>query len=281
MTRGLLLVLFAAVLLLPLLLLAPSGPTVLYEGESEFGPIRVTEDGRGVRRLYLGEGRAVQTAMRPDQPLQLHSPYTRVAMIGLGLAPADGRLLFVGLGGGAMPTYTRHVLPDARIDVVEIDPAVIDVAITWFGFRPDSMMTAHPADGRAFIAAAAPGTWDVIFLDAFSDDAVPYALATAEFLEAVQRSLAPGGVVVSNLWRRNALYDDMVATYRHVFPQVNVLGVPARAQDILVAGTGGVPDRAALVRGAAAVTTPGFDLPGLVTSGYRSAAGTGTVLRDR
>jgi spermidine synthase len=161
--------------------LATPGSRTIYEADSEFGGVRVTEARDGLRALYTGAGRGRQTALYPDRPLHLESAYTRVGMIGLALVPPDARILFVGLGGGAMPTYTRHVLPDAAIDVVEIDPVIVDVAQRFFAFRPDERLRVHTGDGRAFIEAAAPGTYDLIVLDAFSDDAIPRALATREF----------------------------------------------------------------------------------------------------
>jgi spermidine synthase len=278
------LVLAALLLVLAYRALTPRW-TVIHDSTSDFGRIRVTERHDGLRRLYLGEGRAVQTAAWADRPRHLESAYTRVAMIGLALAPPGGRVLFVGIGGGAMPMYARVVRPDAALDAVEIDPAVLDVAIRFFGFRPDSLLTAHVDDGRAFIERAAPGSWDIVVLDAFSDDEIPYALATREFLLAVRSSLAADGVVVSNLWTRNPFYDDMVATYLDVFPQVRLISVPGRPQRILLASADRpleAGDLIAAARALAARETPGFDLPALIERGYlQPPPRAGRVLADR
>lgn len=264
--------------------LATPGGRTIYEADSGFGRVRVTETRAGLRALYTGDGRGRQTALYPDRPLHLESAYTRVGMIGLALVPPDARILFVGLGGGAMPTYTRHVLPDAEIDVVEIDPVIVDVARRFFAFRPDERLRVHTGDGRAFIEATAPGTYDLIVLDAFSDDAIPRALATREFLDAVRAALNDAGVVVSNLWTANADYGSMVATYDVVFGDVHLLRVPRRRQIILVAGprVDGA-ERDDFISAATALQSRadlGFDLRGLVTSGYSRAEGVGPVLVD-
>jgi spermidine synthase len=192
--------------------------------------------------------------------------------VGLALVPADGRILFVGLGGGAMPMYARQVMPAAHIDVVEIDPVIVDVAQRWFGFVPDDRMIVHTGDGRAFIESAAPGTYDLIVLDAFSDDEVPYSLTTRQFLDAVRTGLATNGVVVSNLWTAQRSYEAMLATYAAVFDQVHLVRVPQRTQRILVAGPATRPlDRPAVVRAVQALTERvelGFDLTRLVEDGY-------------
>ncbi|HEX2187344.1 MAG TPA: fused MFS/spermidine synthase [Longimicrobiaceae bacterium] len=244
---------------------------VVFEGESAFGRVRVVERADGLRSLYTGAGRARQSAVYPGRPGHLELAYSRVAMVGAALVPRDGRILFVGLGGGAMPMYTRAILPDARIDVVEIDPLIVDVARRHFGFRPDSRMRVHTGDGRAFIEGAPPGTYDLVVLDAFSDDAVPFALTTRQFLEAVRARLAPGGVVVSNLWSSGREYGPMLATYGAVFGDLHLVRVGGRAQRILVAARDRRLGRDALVQASrrlAGEVELGFDLPGLVAAGY-------------
>lgn len=247
----------------------------IFDASSEFGRVRVLERSDGLRTLVTGAGRARQSAIHPGRPLDLELAYTRVGMIGLALVPPDGRLLFVGLGGGAMPMYTRQILPAARIDVVEIDPVIVDVAQRFFGFTPDARMTVHTGDGRAFIENVPSGTYDLVVLDAFSDDEVPFTLTTREFLHAVRSSLSPRGVVVSNLWSRNDAFASMLVTYDDVFEQVHLIGVPRHAQYILVAAMGARPlDRARLVRAAqdlAGRVQLGFDLPRLVSAGYEAA----------
>lgn len=241
----------AIILLLLAYTLATTRTSVVFEAPSEFGAVRVTERADGLRRLQTGAGRATQSSIYPGRPLHLEHAYTRVAMIGPALAPDSGRILFVGLGGGAMPMYTRHTMTDADIDVAEIDPVIVDVARDWFGFRADARMRVHTGDGRALIERAPPASWDVIVLDAFSDDEIPFSLTTREFLTAVRTSLAGDGVVISNLWSANALHTPMIATYQAVFDHVHLIDVPRRRQQILVAGTSARPlDCAALTAAA-------------------------------
>ncbi|HEX2167392.1 MAG TPA: fused MFS/spermidine synthase, partial [Longimicrobiales bacterium] len=245
---------------------------VVFESDSDFARVQVLERNDGLRMLVTGEGRARQSAIYPGRPMHLELAYSRVGMIGLALVPPDARILFVGLGGGAMPMYARQVMPQARIDVVEIDPVIVEVAQEWFGFTPDSAMIVHTGDGRAFIEQAPPATYDLIVLDAFSDDEVPYSLTTREFLRAVERALTEEGVVVSNLWTRSPAYPSMLATYVAVFDEVHLMEVPQRSQRILVGGSGARPlDQAALVSAARELAERvdlGFDLPELVEEGY-------------
>lgn len=259
-------------------------PRAVLQEETEAGSIRVVERRDGVRELYLGTGRGRQTALHPDRPDRLELPYTRVAMAALATVREDPRILFVGLGGGAMPRYVRLLLPEARIQVVELEPRVVEVAREWFGFRTDSLLSVHVGDGRAFIEAAAPGSWDLVVLDAFSGAAIPERLTTREFLEAVEASLAIGGVVVSNLHTTFAEYGSMLATYQSIFPGVILLDVPRRRQRILLAGPAALLDRESLLSGIRALEArrdPGFDLSGTVEWGFElPEPATDEVLRD-
>jgi spermidine synthase len=278
----------ALVLLLVALAVAIAAvlPETVFDRHGDFGRVRVSERGDGLRSLHVGAGCARQSAGYADRPLHLEFAYARVAAIAAANLPPDGRILYVGLGGGSMPRHTRHVRPDARIDAAEIDPLIADVAVRFFGVVPDHRLRIHVGDGRALVEDAPAGAWNVIVLDAFSDDEIPYALATRQFLEAVRAALTPDGIVVANLWTRNPDYRAMLATYGAVFDQVRLIPVPAAAQHVLLAGPAGAAlDREALAAAARALDARaplGFDLAGLVTSGYEAAAiPTSPVLEDR
>ena len=259
-------------------------PRALHDVGSGADRLRVTERHDGVRELYLGTSRNRQTALDPERPGALVLPYTRVAMAALAPVGRDARILFVGLGGGAMPRYVLDRFPDARPEAVELDPRVVEAARTWFGVPGDSALPVHTGDGRVLIESAPAERWDVVILDAFSGGEVPRALATEEFLREVRRVLPPGGVAMGNLHTTAPEYDAMVATYLAVFPQVALIRVPRRRQVVILASAEADLGREALlarIRGLSAEVDPGFDLAGLVARRWRSPPGTGAaVLRD-
>ena len=225
------------VTLAALLLPGCATQSVLYEKASRYSTIIVTEDQRGLRTLLFDRGDVRQSVVKPGDPDHLELPYARVALVGLAMCEEPRRILVVGLGGGTLPSFLRKHYPDAVIDAVEIDPEVVDVARKFFGFREDARMQAHVGDGRNFIENVRPPGYDIIFLDAFGTDSVPVHLTTEEFLQAVRRAVAPGGVVVGNLWRRshNRLYDSMVRTYQEVFDELFILEVFGDVNNILLA----------------------------------------------
>ena len=54
--------------------------------------------------------------------------YPQMMLGALFVNPAPQSVLIIGLGGGTIPRALRELLPETRIDVVEIDPAVVRVA---------------------------------------------------------------------------------------------------------------------------------------------------------
>jgi spermidine synthase len=224
----------AAILLSLGLLLA--GQRVIHEKESAFNHIIVTEDDRGIRRLFFEEYGATQSAVKVGDPDHIELPYARVVPIGLTFVPEPKRTLIIGVGGGTIPGFLHKHYPKMKIDAVDIDPDVIDVAKLFFGLKEDEVLKTHTADGRKFIEETKE-RYDLIILDAYGADSIPYSLATKEFLEAVRKALAPKGIVVANLWSRasNSLFDSMLKTYQDIFQQIYLFDVEESSNKIVIA----------------------------------------------
>lgn len=218
-----------------LLVAAAGEEKVLYKKDSPYNTIVVTEDAQGLRTLYF-DNMVKQSVVKVGDPDHVELGYARAMPLGLALVEKPRRVLIVGLGGGTIPGLLHKHYPRTTIDVVDIDPDVVKVARKYFGFREDATLHAHVKDGRRFIEECRD-PYDIIFLDAFGADNIPYALATREFLLGVRRALAPQGVVVSNVWSRysNPLYDSMVRTYQDVFDELYVVDVEGTGNKILMA----------------------------------------------
>jgi len=209
---------------------------VLYEKKSAYNTIIVTEDDHGLRTLWFEPDGARQSVVKPGDVDHIELPYARTMPAGLAFVERPRRVLIVGLGGGTIPGFLHKHYPQTIIDVVDIDPDVVQVAKEFFGFREDSTLHAYAKDGRRFIEECrAP--YDIIFLDAFGSDNIPYRLATREFLQAVRRALTPNGVAVGNVWSRssNSLYDAMVRTYQDVFDELYIIDAQGAGNKILIA----------------------------------------------
>ncbi len=279
---------FVPLAVLALEVIASADQRVLYEKDSPYNTIVVTEDDEGLRTLWFERNGVRQSVVKVGDPDHLELPYARAMPVGLALVERPKRVLIVGLGGGTIPGFLHKHYPQITIDVVDIDPDVVDVARKFFGFREDSTMHAYVDDGRRFIEECRD-PYDVIFLDAFGSENIPYHLTTREFLQAVRRALTPQGVAVGNVWSRssNPLYDSMVRTYQDVFGELYILDVLGAGNKILLALPRRQPiPRDALAKRARKISKEQgfrFDMGDIVTYGFRRAENEdarGRVLTD-
>lgn len=187
---------------------------------------------------YLDFDNLRQSAMTVADPLDLRLAYTRTMALAVAFRPAARRVLFIGVGGGSIPKRLRHDFPDTTIDAVDIDPVVLDVAQRFFGVPRDGRLRLYAEDGRLFLQKGGEA-YDVVFLDAYNSDTIPFHLTTLEFYQELQQRLAPDGIVVSNIigalvGPRSRLFHAMARTMRAAFRQIYILPVGASA------ATGGV-----------------------------------------
>ena len=163
-----------------------------------------TEPGIGpVRELVHGSilhGAELLDPARRCEPLTYYAPPTPIFRA-IALARADksaAEIGVVGLGAGSVATSTRT---GDHLRFYEIDPAVVDIARDsgLFGFVSSACAKGRIdyslGDGRLSLAHAAPGSLDVLLIDAFSSDSVPTHLLTTQAFGVYLNALKPDGVL--------------------------------------------------------------------------------------
>jgi hypothetical protein len=122
------------------------------------------------------------------------------------------RVAVVGLGAGTLAAYAG---PNDRWTFYEIDPTVERLARDrrYFTYLADCgpPCSVTIGDARLTLAAASNEGFDVIVLDAFSSDAIPVHLLTAEALDLYLRKLAPRGVILVHITNRFVDLDPVLA----------------------------------------------------------------------
>jgi SAM-dependent methyltransferase len=126
-------------------------------------------------------------------------------------APRVDQVLCIGLGVGIVPM--QFAREGARVDVVEINPAVVPLAREFFDFDP-TRLTLQYGDGR-YALNRATNRYDVIILDAFLGESSPAHLMTREAFAEMKRVLTPDGVLVINTISSLAPGRDFMATSIH------------------------------------------------------------------
>ena len=199
----------------------------------------LVEDGGDLRCLKFDErhSKTNQSCMYKSQPEKLVFNYTKLLFSGLLMIDDPKRILIVGLGGGTMSNTLHELYPEAYIDNVEIDPAVIKVAREYFGFFENERIKTHVEDGRIFVKRAKlrKESYDWIILDAFNGDYIPEHLLTVEFLEEVKSLLSEDGVLTSNTFSISELYAHESATYQAVFDEFYNVSNDRNGNRIIVA----------------------------------------------
>ncbi|MDH3617221.1 MAG: fused MFS/spermidine synthase [Nitrosopumilus sp.] len=216
----------------------PHYGTLVYEKETLFSHLDVTEFGDN-RSLYL-DGMQ-HSSMNRNDPLDLVIDYTEYFHLGMMFNPDATNVLFVGGGGFTGPKNFLALYPDTKIDVIEIDSDVIDVAKEHFDLKEGPRLQVFNDDARKHLSLFEK-KYDLIVLDAYASTYVPYHLMTHEFFQTLEERLEPDGVIVSNLLgsiegSRSQIVKAVFKTMKETFPVAYVFPTesnPTNLQNVMV-----------------------------------------------
>lgn len=243
-------------LLLGLLVLLLSSYSVqlfaetIHEEKSLYRDITVVQTGNRRCLIFnVHRGDRNQTCVNVNNRDELIFSYTKMSFAGLLLTPEPKNILIAGLGGGTLPLTFNDLFPDAVIDVVEIDQAVVNVAKDFFFFEENEKMTVAVNDARVFIkrAGIVGKKYDFIILDAFGGDYIPEHLLTREFLEEVKQIMTADGVLVANTFSTSRFYDHESVTYQRVFNEFFNFKLPSSGNRIIITQLDPLPARGKLI----------------------------------
>jgi predicted membrane-bound spermidine synthase len=189
---------------------------VAWEREGRESSVAVTNGG-GLLINGKSDGSAVE-----DAGMQIMSP-----LIGALLHPHPKRALVIGLGTGCSAGWLAQVDSIESVDVVELEPAVVEAARRFAAVNRDVLSNpkvhVRIGDGREFLMTTRE-RYDVIF----SEPSNPYragvsGLFTSEFYKAVASRLNPDGIFLQ--WLQAYEVDrrtvaTVYATLGKVFPNI-------------------------------------------------------------
>ncbi len=170
------------------------GGETVYQTQTPYQELRIT-DQNGIRTMYLnGQPNSAMDLNNPDRHV---FDYTRYFHIPFLMEEDIDRVLFIGGGGFTGPKDFVNSY-NTTVDVVEIDPEVVDAAQEYFYVNESEKMNIHVMDGREYIESTNK-TYDLIVLDAYKKDEVPFHLTTEEFMEQSYSKLDDDGVLLANI----------------------------------------------------------------------------------
>lgn len=169
--------------------------------ESQYQTIIIEDQmtDEGIFRRLQTEPNRTQSCMLVDAPEVLAARYTNFYAIAPCLYPEGKTVLMLGGGAYSIPMWITNFYPEMQIDVVELDPAITQVARDFFSLKSLPAIHIFHDDARHFLNLNQK-QYDFLFLDVFnSSGAVPFHLVTEEAIIAMRRSLTSKGIFMANL----------------------------------------------------------------------------------
>ncbi len=176
-----------------------------------YGILRVKEsiDSNGALRILthgtIRHGFQYLRGAKRTWPTSYYGPHSGAGIALNALDRPGRRVAVIGLGTGTLAAWGR---PGDTFRFYEINPAVENIANTWFTFLKDSKARTEVVLGDARVQmerelrSGQSHDFDVIAVDAFSSDAIPLHLLTAECGDIYSQRLAPGGLLLLHISNR-------------------------------------------------------------------------------
>ncbi len=202
--------------------------------ETPYNSIRISqgdnEEGRPVRLMATDPGYA-QSGTYLDKPSELLFDYTKYYALGTVLFPKAEKVLMLGGGGYSIPKWllAGHGGLDGeklRLDVVELDPGMTQLAKELFGLPEDTRMRIFHEDARRHLTTNTE-KYELVFVDVFNSHySVPFHMGTVEAAAALRRAVTDDGAVLMNIisafegpdsYILQSIYEALQSSFEHVY----------------------------------------------------------------
>ncbi len=199
---------------------------ILFEKKSDFHDIKVVENEIG-RFLHYKD---TYQAGYIDTPIYKGNiPYINYFLIPYLFNPNIEKVLLIGLGTGKIVNqYEKLFQKLKKIDVVDIEENILEIAQAFFDFAPSEKFSFNLQDGLVYLNNC-KHKYDLIVVDVASDEGIDERFCNIDYLQTIKKHLSKKGIFVSNmpscadvLNPENTfvlrLYDD----YKKIFKNVNM-----------------------------------------------------------
>src|SRR3990167_8318156 len=199
---------------------------VIYSKDGVYEKITIYDGVYGNRPTrFFQQDRSGSGAMflDSDDPTNLVYEYTKYYALYKAFKPDVQNALVIGGGAYSIPKAILSELPNATVDVSEIEPSLFGLAKEYFGVKDNSNLYNYTEDGRRLLRDSNK-KYDLIFSDVYySLFSIPAHFTTQEFFTIAKEKLSDSGVFIANLIgdlsrQQPSLIFSEIKTFQSVFP---------------------------------------------------------------
>lgn len=207
--------------------------------EDEWGSIFVLEE-NNFRILKFDEFYE-QSKLLITEPHYPVFDYIKAMLLSLAFAPCDD-VLILGLGGGSLVRAVHHFCRGSSITVVEIRPAVVELAFKYFLMPSSSTIKLVSGDAKNYLTTT-ERKYDLIFADLFWAMRMDQIQSTRQFFKSCKQKLRAHGWLAVNYELHSEINDKLLRIIFRYFDDVFLCAIPSGNAVILagsVAASGGM-----------------------------------------
>jgi len=175
----------------------------VYRVRNYYGVTEV-QDRQGARLLI--HGTTIHGMQLTSEGLRLEPSYAFSRTSPVGEVLSSDKFNFrdiavIGLGAGTLAVYTR---PGQTMDFYELDPEMYTIAKKYFSYLSGAQgkLRFFFGDARQTLAQEKDRKYDLLIVDAFGGDAIPFHLLTTEAINLYVQHLNKGGIILFHITNR-------------------------------------------------------------------------------
>lgn len=194
---------------------------VLYKKNSSFHKISVIENEVG---RFLHFKNTYQAGFINTPFYKGNLPYINYFLIPYLMNKNIKKILLIGLGTGKLVKDYSSLFDNLeKIDVVDIEENILEIAQSYFDFEPPESFNFYLQDGRIFLRQTKT-KYDLIVVDVANNDGIDERFLSSEYLNEIKKVLKKDGIFVSNLCSsaefenpKNTFLTSTIEKYENVF----------------------------------------------------------------
>jgi spermidine synthase len=215
---------------------ARSETNFIYQKDGVYEKLLIyDEEYNGRMTRFFVQDRSPSSAMFLDGD-DLVFEYTKYYSLYKVANPNPKEILVMGAAAYSIPKKMLSELPEANVDVVEIEPALEDLAKKYFNLPDSPKLTTYIEDGRHYLTTT-DKKYDVIFSDVYSSlYSIPMHFTTQEFYQIAKDKLNQDGIFIANFTgslsrQKPSLLFSEIKTFESVFDNTYYIAAGNPADD--------------------------------------------------